>query len=162
MPDPFFILSLPRSRSAWLANLLTTDRSWCGHDCCSSPLGFFKPPAGYTRVGAIGSDLAMAAWDLPARYPRARFAVLVRDLADIKRSIQAMPYPVVLAQLVSLRGDVLAFAEAAKAPVYDYAELDNEVRVRELWEWAFQGDVLWRPERFELLRQLNVQVQRTW
>lgn len=85
---PFFVFSLPRSRSAWISAFLSGDGAFIGHDVgaeCGSVgefIGMMSNLAGTCETGAA------FAWRLLRQvWPDARFAVVRRDPEDVCRSL---------------------------------------------------------------------------
>jgi hypothetical protein len=97
MPDErryFFILGMPRARTAWLSVALTFGESVCAHEGvagCAS----FEEYAGKLRSAPsriVGdSDAALAYWipQLLSGFPNARFAVVTRPAAEALASLMA-------------------------------------------------------------------------
>lgn len=157
MTEPFFILSTVRTRSAWVANLLTTDTSWCGHDVIHHAGRRFDPPAGYERVGAIGSDVAMYADDLARDFPNARFAVLMRHPTDVVKSARRLGFPVDTQRVRKLHDRIMAFAEEHGCRVFQFDNLAKPP-LQALWEICLPG-VAWSDARVELLDGFNIQAR---
>lgn len=81
MSAPFFITGLPRSRTAWLANLFTTDRSFCHHDL-SCRVGSLKELLFLLRkrhVGDSDSGLMAIYPQLIERLPDSPWVLVRRD-----------------------------------------------------------------------------------
>lgn len=75
---PFFVTGLPRSRTAWMANWLTTDRTLCYHDqACSAEL-----LRADRLVGFSGSELAEQFGAIAVRWPAAPWVVMLRDSGE--------------------------------------------------------------------------------
>jgi hypothetical protein len=85
---PFVVFSLPRSRSRWLTQFLG-GRGWNVH--CDLPvdmasltdvLGVLAQPC----TGTVETGIARAAYLLREAFPKARFAVVRRPIADVEAS----------------------------------------------------------------------------
>lgn len=79
---PFFILGLPRTRTAWLSCVLTM----CGRPCFHEGMRGFASFDDYAsnRTAAGDSDPALVHWTarLLEQWPAARFVVIHRDAAE--------------------------------------------------------------------------------
>jgi len=97
--SPFFILGLPRSRTAWLANWFTYGPSVCLHDpsmvakdvgelarLLHDEMGNY-PSAGY--IGTSDSANVVWFWDLARCFPAARFLIVRRDVEQCIKSVEA-------------------------------------------------------------------------
>src|SRR5262245_11295408 len=69
---PFFVPGLPRSRTAWLANWLTTDTSLCLHDVRYSKTLL----QGGRRVGFAGPELLDQSNEILGAHPQSRWLVV--------------------------------------------------------------------------------------
>ncbi|MDE2099791.1 MAG: hypothetical protein KGL39_21240 [Patescibacteria group bacterium] len=86
MSTPFFITGLPRTRSAWLANLFTTEHSLCFHDPQETVTELLARNEGM-RVGVADSTLVFKAHALLDRYPDAPWLFVDRKAEDCRRSL---------------------------------------------------------------------------
>lgn len=110
MKQHFFIIGFPRSRTSWLANLLTFERTFCFHDglkhLLTSPTrgapdllrGLFDTlPPGIRNIGDADSALALYGRVLVPAFPAARWVWVRRDLAVALDSylehFSERPYP---------------------------------------------------------------------
>ncbi len=90
----FFILGMPRSRTAWLSVALTYGDSVCLHEGVAGCGSFGEYAAKLRAVPSaiVGdSDPALVYWvpQLRAEFPNARFLVVWRDPAEALRSLKA-------------------------------------------------------------------------
>lgn len=87
MTAPFIILSLPRSRSAWLASFLSYGGLRCGHDIavdCASIADFRAALA--VLAGTCETGAAFAWRLLREEYPAAKMVVVRRPVAGVMAS----------------------------------------------------------------------------
>lgn len=84
--QPFFITGYPRSRTAWMAAWLTTDRSLCFHDGilgCSSLTQFAaRLRTGLEFTGDSDSGLTLWYPELRKMFPGARWVLIERDASE--------------------------------------------------------------------------------
>src|SRR5258706_14140274 len=97
MSEPFIILTLPRSRSAWLAHFLSYPPATCGHDVavsCESISDFLCQfdcgMSGTVETGAV------VAWRLIRhRLPKAKIVTIRRPIGEVRTSLAKLGiYPV--------------------------------------------------------------------
>jgi len=83
MTKEFFILGLPRSRTAWLANFLTYDGFFCHHEALDGCLTEYE----YVEKVRGSGDASTATMlvDLEAYFPHAPKLIIERD---VERSIE--------------------------------------------------------------------------
>lgn len=102
MTPPFFITGLPRSRTAWLANLFTWGDSFCYHDilgeCGSlSELDSKIGECSSRFVGVSDSSILLVWTHLLRRYPTAKWIIVKRDFDQACDSFVSYfrqhPYP---------------------------------------------------------------------
>lgn len=116
----FFVLGLPRSRTAWLANCLTFGESFCFHDglagCMS--VGEYKEKLqkpGYSLVG--DSDSGLLFLDLNYLFPDSPKLIIHRDLGECQASMQkagfqgAEYFPLMQPLLMKFNGLHIMFEE---------------------------------------------------
>lgn len=165
----YFITGLPRSRTAWLSNLLTYGNSFCWHDIryiegssIPAPLEQIKKRlalSGFEKIGA--SDPAIiSCWEwLRDSYPNAKWVVIERDSGESLLSSEAAFGPINENAFA-----LLAFSfkrmcnsvphlhvkfEDLDSAVYDIArhvgvDIGNEERVQQLQRFQIRV----RPELF--------------
>jgi hypothetical protein len=159
MRAPFFITGLPRSRTAWLANLFTTDTTICYHD---KPFDDRLCENAFKRVGFCGSEL-LADYDrIKALYPTAKWVLIRRSLDDSTDSFKCLlrdhgitiPDRVVEYDL-RLKQEKLDRHHSFNGMV-EYGALNDMIAVRRLWE-CLLPDKPFDTERFRLLDELRIE-----
>lgn len=91
----FFIISLPRSGTAWLANFLTWGDSFCYHEALFGCRHLSDLDKSFSRPGTqvVGNADTSAALLLPAllkRYPKAKFIFVIRHMQEVADSLEAI------------------------------------------------------------------------
>ncbi len=81
MSVPFFVTGLPRSRTAWLANWLTTDHSICWHDV-RFERNMVASQFGIKTVGFSSSELVSQFEEIKELFPEAPWIVVLRNSQD--------------------------------------------------------------------------------
>lgn len=175
---PFIITGLPRSRSAWLANLFTHGPSHCFHDVLADIGTLEELPALVEMLGGEGKDhvgfadtaLPYKAAQLMALLPEAKWIIVLRDQAEAVASyvdyFTRHPYPGQLPPEQDTADwafghlqhglDLLhARLPRERLRVVEFEELNDEATVQMLWEFILPG-VPWCPRRFRLLNGLNI------
>ena len=157
----FLILGLPRSRTAWLANFLTTDRSFCDHDASGQATSFesvFRPLSRpYDYHGVADTGLAVLGDSLPSDLP---IVLIVRPFEEAYRSTLAVlpkhdPRTVRSSMEAVMAG--LGELRPRAALVFPYEDLEFPSVVREI-QRVCMPTIPWDPNRYELLRDLRVVV----
>ncbi len=86
----FLIFAPPRSRTAWLANFLTYDNSYCYHEALAmvTKMEELKNMKRGTKVtGNSDSGLFMLAEDMLKLLPDAKVVLVKRDKEGIQKSL---------------------------------------------------------------------------
>jgi hypothetical protein len=160
----FFITGLPRSRTAWLANLLTTDKTLCLHEGLMKCAGVDDPHyglhyhPGYEAVGDCGASLAPHWVALNERFPDAQWVVVRRNIEDVRES-HARAFPELPPVPASITDELDALVQAIPVErllVIGYSHLDNI----DTCAYLFQHCTGLRPDRqrIKLLQDLRVTV----
>lgn len=176
------IVSLPRTRTAWVANYLTYGPSWCAHDAlkdCDSigqvELWLDGIPASRPHLRSIGvsdSGLALFYPLWKDRFPHARIVVLVqpweRAAASFLEAFREHHYPGLgppdpgatrdhFRRLDACVQRVRAEWPLEQLLVLSAEQLDNPAHTRRLWEFCVPGEP-WDEERWRMLDALRVTV----
>lgn len=172
MQSPYFIASLPRSGTAWLANLLTFGDSLCLHEAlanCDSVdwlkaiLNSFE----IKRVGDADPNLGLVAHEVFEAFPKSKFVIVCRSLGECLD-----------AELVALEKEGLGYCDpsdmrrllerASNGLEWLFKNLPRDRRMFVLYEDLYReatASAIWRfcglqepfpTQRFQLLRYLRV------
>jgi hypothetical protein len=157
----FFITGLPRSRTAWLANLFTTDRTICYHE----PTEPWPQILGdrYDAIGASDSTLADRFDHFSAAFPEARWLLVDRDPGSALKSFleftRTIPRPEEAGIAEYFRQQQKALdhmRDKTGVMPMPYDALKTSAGVCLAWNWLLPG----RPfdlMRWKILDGLNVQ-----
>lgn len=131
----FFILSLPRSRTAWLANFLTYDGAFCFHEGLLQTASLYQLRGLFESTGKqiVGnSDCANVFFldEIQDLYPDAVFIHIRRNLEDVLSSLEDMTEDFRDFQTVHMAHSRLRWLGV---PTFDFDELD-ESACREIWK----------------------------
>lgn len=179
MPETqhYFICALPRSRTTWLANLLTVGRSFCCHDAFAEypnadDLSAFLRRKDYSFVGDSDSGLMFIAQDMVRKFPKARWVFIQRDPKEAAESywryFKDNPYPGthgltqerVEEMYESLNRRLIQAQRAVHHrchEVFRFNELDDVSTVRDLYEWCCPN-MFFDEERCGMLQQFQVNI----
>jgi len=170
-PGFFFILGLPRSRTAWLANWMTTDTTICLHDAWRfantgkelRQLLFWKAIQAGVPQRYIGNSDSSNSWMydiLKETFPEARFALIERDYRDVEVSalhLSCAPEPEdltgLLETLVSLHNAIKEADDDLFVTSFDSLEDPKEVRAL---QQHLMPQVPFNQARFDLMHGLKV------
>jgi hypothetical protein len=162
---PFFVFGFPRSGTARMANLLTTDRSHCAHEITASldaitclPLALDSFQCEF--AGSSDSGLTMGAQWIERHMPEVPCILIRRDRNDVFTSVvetvgtcsdQALDRLSMAADWVSSHMNVVEIS---------FDMMDDEPTMRHAWAHVFRDQIPWSHRRWSLLSTLNVQVSR--
>jgi hypothetical protein len=163
---PFIITGLPRSRTAWMSVLFTTDDSFCPHELTPElpsleVLREFFNISEYRYIGISDSALI---WMLPWVLEELKAPTLIirRELDEVRSSLS----------MIGLHSNKLLENTAAQLERFvnhplvrciDFESLNDPQMMRQAWEHVLPGkrfDVL----RFEALKRLHIEtdLRQTW
>lgn len=159
----FLIMSLPRSRTAWLSNLLTVGKCYCQHDLWyhsgSDAYSFGEamrhPDVPVDASGASDSGAIFALDEIRKELPDLIEIYIRRDLGECTESLAAaMDEPV-----AALRPFMIDCHEALEDRCFEhqfkYEDLDDETVVRDLWE-VVTGGLPFPMAHFEKTRRQQI------
>lgn len=156
---PFFITGLPRSRTAWLANWLTTDHSLVYHDV-PMPVDLRGE---WKHIGFSGPELAEEYECLSRLYPSAKWLVVLRPESEAKASFlkwsgDSLSVPEeTFDQLWHERVKRLARVVASpNARMVEFNRLDEASEARKVWEYLMP-ELEFDASRWRVLNEFNVQ-----
>lgn len=144
----FFILGLPRSRTAWLANFMTHDGLFCYHegiDGCTS-MNEYKEKIG--NDGDSSTGLIMLNLD---RYFTDAKKVIIDTSIDRAAEFGSEAYGVDMTDMFEKAKNKL---DAMDGLHIDFNDIN--VRLREIWEYI--TDKPFNQKRADMLVKLNIQV----
>lgn len=144
----FFVVGLPRSRTAWLANFLTYDGYFCYHegvDGCST-IQEYKNKLGNDKGD---SCTALMMLNLQKEFPEA--PVLIIE-SDVKRAINFTKetYGKDLSKELKQLKEQMTFMKGLRIPVESINDSLEEI-------WSYLIGTPYDKERGDLLKQLNIQ-----
>jgi hypothetical protein len=157
--NPFFIASLPRSRTAWLANFLTYQESFCYHEPMNKtklqdyPFLLRKPCKKYVGVSDSMNSLVMD--QLIELFPDARIVVIWRDVAQVEASLNrlGMPCPGLIKKIAKELDRIVGAYEPL---VVEYDAFDPAA----IWDYLMP-EIPLDYARLDMLNEFNVTVPPT-
>jgi hypothetical protein len=157
--NPFFVTGLPRSRTAWTANWLTTDNSICHHD-----IPFDKSLLnGREHVGFCGPEVVMQYNEIRQELPDAPWLVLLRNSRDALLSFRKVADPLLEVSEEAMRKlweeREYAIGSLTSRPGVEcvrFEELDLEPVARSVWAHLLAG-IAFDVERWRMLCDFNIQ-----
>lgn len=152
----FFIVSLPRSRTAWLANYLTCGDSFCFHEGlmgCDS-IKALKGKMEATRFPIVGnSDCGNILFleEIMDEFPEAKFVFIHRSPSEVEEELSRIGLP----------DNGLVAIEASRMNSYDsiglhveYEDLKNKSFCAEIYTYC--TDQPFNQDRWEMLDKLDI------
>lgn len=164
-PREFLILGLPRSRTAWLANLFTVPPlSFCLHEGLSLPevagswhaLATKLRSAGTNAVGLADTGAMVELDTMLATFPKAALVVLVGGDASWRKFVAAKRIPPAVVAFLERHHREACDRLRDRALFFDVREIGLVAKVFALWRHCV-GPLPFDADRLELLRELNVQ-----
>ena len=164
---PFFIVGLPRSRTAWLANLLTVPgQSFCWHEGEAGHGNLDQLVAKMkrrpeSRVGNASSGIACYGDDAYRLLPEARYIIIERDLDEAKQALkdtadEYFDVDIIWPQILKTFNSFVESLSEHYVLKIRYESLHEEKTCTNIWNFATNG-LPWDSERWEMLSKLDVQ-----
>jgi len=160
MSEPFFCTSLPRSRSCWLSNLLTTDDSLCYHDKSYDPVKVYGK---FKQIGFCGPELITQFDEIYRAHPYAPWLLIIRKpdeaLASFKHFAgDLLPQDDLLDVFWKKRCAEIDGLQQSKANLLtmSWDSFDNVFDMQLIWKHLLPT-VAFDEERWRLLCDMNIQ-----
>lgn len=156
---PFIVLSLPRSRSAWLSTYLSYGSARCGHDIAvecptiDAFTGSFSPGG---LVGSCETGAAMAWRVLQARMPGVRFIVVRRPVERVLASLLRMGLAVSPEELESREAQLELVSAQPDTRTLDFDDLSSPQTCQALFEYCLERE--WDAAWWYHLARMNIQI----
>lgn len=154
--NPYFICSLPRSRTAWLANFLTFGASFCFHEPFNE-YAIEELPKLFVSMNrehvGISDSLSTYFMDtLLATFPQAKLVVIRRPFEEVDKRLRELGVPCtdLLRQWEEALNEIVAKYDPL---VVNYHRFDPEA----IWYFLMPDVPLNRP-RLQMLENFNVTV----
>jgi len=146
----FFILGLPRSRTAWLANFMTYRQTFCYHEGLNGcyTIDDFKQKLGLNKGDSSTGAVLL---DLDHHFPDAKKVIIE---SDIERSIQYSQemYGNTHEDWLLHIQSRLYLTEGMRVNVNDIFD-----KLKDIWEYLTESK--YDKSRGDMLKKLNIQVQ---
>lgn len=162
----FFIASLPRTRTAWLANWLTCGDSTCHHEAlrfCASGAEIKKyfEATGAPYVGDSDSGLPFMIDEVMGEFPEARLVVIERPVEPVLLSL-AKTFSAAKAsfqEVVTKTNLALERMKKKYRPlVIPYDALNDQKTCERIWAHCLP-EIPFNELRWKMLDQLVVEIQ---
>lgn len=161
--EPFLIIGMPRSRTAWLANFFTWEDAICLHGGLRNHKSVADLFEALKKPGAARGDadptLTLFPTEVIEESPSFRIAYVVRDLKDVwnsstkaYRGTATNPETFVTASELGFRM-LRKYAPSMEIP---YESLDDEAAMYKLWKHILPTTPF-PVERFHMLKTINIQ-----
>ena len=165
----FFICGTPRSRTAWLANFLTTSQSFCFHELlaeCENVSEMRKRLSNIAKcpVGSSDSGNTLFIDEIVKEFPSAKIVVIKRDPKEVVKSLMNSGLcnnsnEKELTLAIHILTDKIKHIEKThECLVYDYNSLVRAGVCSDIFEYC--TGMSFDHKRWELLNNLNVQVEK--
>lgn len=157
--QPFFIAGLPRSRTAWLSVLCTTDRTVCYHEPTAlmqslDSLDQIYDSRYYSHVGVSDSGLGFFAEEILKRWAP-RTLIVERNVREVEQSLAQLGLPVT--NYCDLLLEHLRHVKAHPLVMWVPFEALSEERTVERIFWHLLPGVAFDEARFDLLERMVIE-----
>lgn len=155
--SPFIVLSLPRSRSAWMAHFLSYNGELVGHDLATECCSVAEFRENLLQLSGTCETGAMLGWRvLREEFPEAKLVVIKRDPVEVWKSLLRFGIDADLDDLV--RKWVLLDVVSALPGVLTipYPALADPMVCKQLFEYCLDLPFDW--QWWERLSSTNIQV----
>ena len=146
MSDPFFILGLPRSRTAWLATWLSYGGKVCMHDALANVRDAAELRA-LVEEGACGFAETAGSYfprTLHRAFPNAKFVFVTRLSTDVEASLDRLGKPgrkVVNAAAGAIQEALAYLRPRAEVSFVQFESLDRLDVLEPLWRYLRDEDM---------------------
>ena len=155
--QPFFCTGLPRSRTAWLANLFTTDTTLCYHDQ-KFDIGMVNDGK---RVGFSGPEVCTQFTEVTRFFPNAPWLIVLREQSE---ALQALNNVLPVGEVCTVPLDfwqgrchlISALCAKHQSMTVNFTDLDNESVMRNIWAHLLPG-IPFDSDRYQMLCKLKVE-----
>jgi hypothetical protein len=157
----FFILSLPRTRTAWLANFLTYENSYCFHEGflgCKSVSTLYKrfEATGKPIVGNSDCGNILFIDELRETFPLSKLVIVERPIGEVIDELHEIGMMNCDPEVLELAAQELAFVKRSmNALVVDYKDLDENA-CRHIWRYCI--DTPFDETRWRMLDGMDIQI----
>lgn len=167
--NPYFIVGLPRTRTAWLSILLSSGPSICHHEALlrcepSSPIFDLRAilsnvPHPHKYVGDSDSGLPLYFPKLKQTWPSAKYVLVERPFTEAFKS-HRRAFPCFKSEKVRQAFDLIAQGLEVMKPATDnivvnYDQLNDPMICKYIWDFCTDNSPF-DVERCERLQQLRV------
>ena len=167
LKETFFIASLPRARTAWLANWLTTGEVTCHHEalryCDAATAGSLRKyfeATGTPYVGDSDCGLPFIMDDVMTEFPGAKLVVIERGIEPVIQSLHKT-FPRIKTDFREIVLKAHLALERTKQKyhplVIGFEELNDMKVCQKLWEHCLPK-LKFCESRWKMLEQLTVEI----
>jgi hypothetical protein len=156
--NPFFIVSLPRSRTAWLANFLSYGPCYCYHEpMCDFDLKDYPHMlalAGTPYAGVADSINCMIIDKLIKMFPRAKLVIIRRDIGEVARSVEAAFHLKCMSTLEKMNRELDRIENTYEGLVVPY----HDFSAAKIWHYLLGNNMHLNEQRLAMLENFNITV----
>jgi hypothetical protein len=179
MSRHFFITGIPRSRTAWFANFLTTENAFCFHDAMKDGwsvehvFNLFQKRAsdGFEFVGDSDSGLLLYAEKLTQLFPATRWLFIrntperatesYRKWFTAGNEYPGVPASTDIAEMMRMAfqcyNEAFQLVPAHLRMEVALDDLNNAPTMRKCWDWLVPG-LVWDEARYRMLDTFSVNI----
>ncbi len=164
MAAPFLVFSLPRSRSAWLSNLLTYDGAFCGHELMAE----FPTPEALSQAltssemvffGNADTSQSLHFERLVELMPEAKMVAIMRPVEEVMASVEKLGLPCSRERMQPFVEAMERVADAPDVLTVNYGDLSDEGVCESIVRHCCPG--IWHDhKRCQMLQDFNIQITK--
>lgn len=150
----FAVLSLPRSRTAWLASFFNSANLKCEHELIAKSDSFDKAIDKMNQgIGSVDTGQVFRINDIKNRVSNLKVIIIDRDKEDVKKSLNKCD---VINSDSLIDGQYELLEEAKRLyPSFSYKDIDN--RIEEIWS-IVSGGMGFPKEQYEVYRNYKIEL----
>jgi len=150
----FFILGLPRSRTAWLANLMSYDGYHCHHEGSNN---CYKLEEYKAKLGPCTGDAntGLVLIDIKKHFPDSKIVIIDSTIDE------AVAYGQRVHKANFTKGLTVMKAKLDKLEGLHIPIADIDDHLEDIWEYLTHG-IPFNPQRANLLKGLNINVKEPY
>jgi len=150
----FAVLSLPRSRTAWLALFFNSANLKCEHELIAKSNSFDRAIEKMNKgIGSVDTGQVFRINDLKTRVSNLRVIIIDRDKNDVKKSLNKCDV-INSDSLIDRQSELLEEAKRLYQS-FRYKDIDN--RIEEIWH-IVSGGMGFPKEQYELYRNYKIEL----
>jgi hypothetical protein len=150
----FAVLSLPRSRTAWLSAFFNSANLNCEHELIAKSNSFDEAIEKMNQgIGSVDTGQIFIINDIQERVKNLNVIIIERDKEDVKNSFRKLNIGNV-DSFIERQSELLA-EEKKSYPSFNYEDIDD--RIEEIWT-IVSGGLEFPKEKYEIYKNYKIEI----